>query len=68
MREKLSSYKKKLQDRKIVANAIRQSIHEQYLVFIDQETPWGCLGICVSGFHLIVTRRIKQAFVQHGEI
>ena len=40
---KLSTYKKKLQGRKIVANAIRQSIHEQYQVFIDQETPWGLL-------------------------
>jgi hypothetical protein len=40
---KLSAYKKKLQSRKLVANAIRQSIHEKYQVFIDQETPWGLL-------------------------
>ena len=40
---KLSAYKKKLQGRKVVANAIRQSIHEKYQVFIDQETPWGLL-------------------------
>jgi hypothetical protein len=32
---KLSAYKKKLQGRKLVANAIRQSIHEKYQVFID---------------------------------
>ncbi|KAJ5264688.1 hypothetical protein N7505_007481 [Penicillium chrysogenum] len=40
---KLSAYKRKLQGRKLVANAIRQSIHENYQVFIDQETPWGLL-------------------------
>ena len=34
---KHSAYKKKLQGRKIVANGIRQSIHEQYQVFIDQD-------------------------------
>ncbi|CAG8897455.1 unnamed protein product [Penicillium nalgiovense] len=40
---KLSTYKKKLQGRKLIVNAIRQSIHEKYQVFIDQETPWGLL-------------------------
>jgi hypothetical protein len=29
--------------RRLVANAIRQSIHKQYQVFINQETPWGLL-------------------------
>ncbi|OQE59396.1 hypothetical protein PENNAL_c0325G00318, partial [Penicillium nalgiovense] len=38
-----NAYKKKLQGRKVVANAIRQTIHEKYQVFIDQETPWGLL-------------------------
>jgi hypothetical protein len=36
----MDAYKKKLQGRKLVANAIRQSIHEKYQVFIDQETPF----------------------------
>jgi hypothetical protein len=40
---KLSAHKKKLQGCKLVANAVRQSIHEKYQVFIDQETPWGLL-------------------------
>lgn len=40
---KLSEYKMKLQGRMVVANVIRQSIHEKYQVFMDEETPWGLL-------------------------
>jgi hypothetical protein len=42
-KRKLSAYEKKLQGRWVVANAIRQSVHEKYQVFLDQETPWGLL-------------------------
>ncbi|KAJ5282966.1 hypothetical protein N7497_001870 [Penicillium chrysogenum] len=42
-KRKLSAYKKKRQGRSVVANAIRQSVHEEHQVFLVQETPWGLL-------------------------
>ncbi|KAJ5253793.1 hypothetical protein N7524_010973 [Penicillium chrysogenum] len=42
-KDKLSSHNKKLQGLNVVANAIRNSLHQDYQVFIDQKTPWGLL-------------------------